>query len=167
MSNGDDDNGSRDADAGAIDSAADSAADDGVSFDVWVCQGRLCRSHGADDISAACAHALMNRDDDRARLLRGGCYGLCDLGANVVVRRYEGAREDSDSDRLSLTDSSNEFVSCGVTAADVPELLGSFLDDDQPLVRLSRMVKEAEQPPRSTIEARMRALREKRRAAGR
>lgn len=135
---------------------------DGVSFDVWVCQGRMCRSNGADDVSAACMHALMS--DDRARLLRGGCYGLCDLGANVVVRRYEGARADTDADRLSLTDSSNEFVSCGVTPADVPELLRSFLDDDQPLVRLSRMVKEAEQAPRSTIEARMRALREKRRA---
>ncbi len=132
----------------------------------------MCRSHGADDVSAACAHSVMNRDDDKARLLRGGCYGLCDLGANVVVRRYvggdgNGAQQRSETDRLSLTDGDNEFVSCGVTPADVPELLRSFLDDDQPLVRLSRAVKEADQPPRSTIEARMRALREKRRGTGR
>lgn len=155
------------------------AVDDNVRFDVWVCQGRLCTSHGADDVTHACATELAGRalDGDappgegRARLLRGGCYGLCDLGANVVIRRYpgvSGGRSDPhnevESDRLSLTDGGNEFVSCGVTAADVPELLSSFLDDDQPLLRLSRAVKESDQAPRSTIEARMRALREKRRS---
>lgn len=141
--------------------SADDNVGSSVCFDVWVCQGRLCRSHGADDVSHALAHELDGRAE--ARLLRGGCYGLCDLGANVVVRRYEGVRTDTDTDRLSLTDGDNEFVSCGVTPQDVPELVAAFLDDDQPLVRLSRAVKEAELPPRSTIEARMRALRERRR----
>lgn len=136
--------------------------DEAPRFDVWVCEGRLCRANGADDVTRACAHELDGQD--RARLHRGGCYGLCDLGPNVVIRRRDAGDVDVDADRLSLTEADNEFVSCGVTPSDVPELLSSFLVDDQPLVRLSRAVKEGGLPPRSTIEARMRALRQQRRA---
>ncbi|MDP2340014.1 MAG: (2Fe-2S) ferredoxin domain-containing protein [Deltaproteobacteria bacterium] len=133
-------------------------------FDVWVCEGRMCRANGADDVTHACAHELDGQE--RARLHRGGCYGLCDLGPNVIIRRRKNAAVDVDADRLSLTEGDNEYVSCGVTPADVPELLSSFLVDDAPLLRLSRAVKESNLTPRSTIEARMRALRQQRRAKG-
>lgn len=144
------------------DDDAAALADHSPRFDVWVCAGRLCRANGADLVTHACAHALDGQP--RARLQRGGCYGLCDLGPNVIVRRQSLDGEvDVEADRLSLTDNDNEFVSCGVGPADVSELLGSFLALDQPLLRLSRAVKESALAPRSTIEARMRALRTQRR----
>ena len=131
-------------------------------FDVWVCEGRMCRANGADVVTHACANELDGQE--RARLHRGGCYGLCDLGPNIVVRR-RNSDLDVDADRLTLSEADNEFVSCGVGPPDVPELLSSFLVDDQPLLRLSRAVKESQLPARSTIEARMRVLRRQRRPA--
>jgi (2Fe-2S) ferredoxin len=53
-----------------------------------VCRGDRCREGGAEAVFAA-ARAEADRLGIRAErclVSRGGCYGLCELGPNVVVR---------------------------------------------------------------------------------
>lgn len=130
-------------------------------FDVWVCHGRLCTANGSDVVAVAAAAAASSC----VTVLRGGCYGLCDLGPNVVVRRFVDDHRDPAqvaADRLSLTHTANEHVYCGVDAGDVEAIVSSHVVDDAPLVRLTRAVRERELAPKSPVEERMRALRERR-----
>jgi (2Fe-2S) ferredoxin len=135
--------------------------DDGaVHFDVWVCRGRLCSAAG----SARVAEAFNSSSSSRVTVLRGGCYGLCELGPNVVVRRRRATAPSTAAvdDRLSLAGGADETVYCGVAADDVDAVLASHLEHDAPLVRLTRAVRERELLPRTPIEERMRALRAER-----
>lgn len=139
-------------------------ADDDVRIDLWVCGGRVCRSHGADGVDAACRVAAAHTPS--LRVLRGGCYGLCDLGANVVARvDGSGVALDVDADRLTLRNNASEHVACGVTAADVDELVSTLATARTVPARMSRAVREQTQAPKSPIEERMRALRARRAAS--
>ncbi len=52
-----------------------------------VCRGPDCRRNGAERVFSAAREALQARGlEDKCVLARGGCYGLCHLGPNVVVR---------------------------------------------------------------------------------
>jgi len=139
-------------------------------FDVWVCQGRVCRSAGGDAVSVAVGSAIAACGDGaNARPLRGGCYGLCELGPNVVVRRFDSATADGadvnadgadvSADRLTISGARNETVYCGVAAADADDIVRAHVVDDAPLVRLTRVMRERELEPKTPIERRMRDLR--------
>lgn len=110
--------------------------------------------------------AAATSTDGAVTVLRGGCYGLCELGPNVVVRRRRGAAPDRDAtnDRLSLAGGADETVYCGVGVDDAAAVVAAHVDGDAPLVRLTRVVQEATQQPRTAIEERIRALRAARRA---
>ncbi len=141
------------------------AMSSGVRFDVWVCQGRLCTSHGSDAVCGAVVEAAAGHDD--VSVYRGGCYGLCELGPNVVVRRFEAAAAvDTNADRLTLSHAENETVYCGVAPHDAGAVVSAHVDDDAPLVRLTRAVREKEIVPKTPIEQRMRDLRLKRESQG-
>ncbi len=129
-------------------------------FDLWVCRGRMCTANGSNAV--ADAFDVVTADNAAVTPLRGGCYGLCDLGPNVVVRRFVDDSEDLAADRLSLTGADNETVYCGVHVKDVADVVNAHVVDDVPLVRLTRAVREHELQPTSPIEQRMRALRERR-----
>jgi len=133
-------------------------------FDLWVCRGRMCTANGSNGLAAAFDAAVV--DEPCVTVLRGGCYGLCDLGPNVVVRRHvadaavdRSVVEHSAADRLTLTGADNESVYCGVDVADVVDVVHAHVVDDSPLVRLERAVREQELAPTTEIERRMRALR--------
>ncbi|MGO8968438.1 MAG: (2Fe-2S) ferredoxin domain-containing protein [Myxococcaceae bacterium] len=52
-----------------------------------VCRGPDCRRNGAERVFAAAREALAAQGlEGKCVLARGGCYGLCHLGPNVVVR---------------------------------------------------------------------------------
>lgn len=132
-------------------------------FDVWVCRGRMCTANGSNAVADASEAAVLAAQiEGVVAVLRGGCYGLCDLGPNVVVRRFVDDSEDVAADRLSLTGAANEFVYCGVYVDDVGDVLAAHVVGDGPLVRLTRAVREVEIVPTSRIEKRMRALRDRR-----
>ena len=59
-----------------------------VLFRVSVCKGVDCRSRGSDAVWAVArqAAARLGLPPERCWLYRGGCYGLCQLGPNVVIR---------------------------------------------------------------------------------
>jgi len=129
----------------------------------------MCSSLGADRVLDGARAALAQRDDGaRCRLLRGGCYGLCELSPNVVVRRISSGASlpDVDADRLSLTEGAGETVYSCMTPADVARALQAHLEEDLPVTELTRRAREIERAPKSGIAARLRALRAKRRALG-
>lgn len=132
-------------------------------FDLWVCRGRMCTANGSNAVADASEGAVVAAHAEAVvEVVRGGCYGLCDLGPNVVVRRFVDDAEDVTADRLSLTGADNEFVYCGVHVTDVKDIVAAHVVDDAPLVRLTRAVREREIVASSPIEQRMRALRERR-----
>lgn len=134
---------------------------------IWVCAGRLCRSRGSDAVASATTTAAINSlaGDVDVQVGRGGCYGLCDLGPNVVVRRFTSAVDaahDAEADRLSLTNADNESVYCGVAPAEVATIVNAHVVDDEPYAPFTRGRRAHELEASSPIERRMRALREAR-----
>lgn len=141
---------------------------DDVRFDVWVCRGRVCSANGSAAVfdafqQAVAASSSSPSPSPSVRVLRGGCYGLCELGPNVVVRRFEGevatGSRDTDADRLTLSGGDNEVVYCGVAPGDAGDVVSAHVIDGAPLIRLTRAVRQHELEPRTPIERRMRDLR--------
>ncbi len=61
-----------------------------------VCRGDRCRAGGAEAVYEAVRAEAVRLGLGRERCLigRGGCYGLCELGPNVVLR--ERGEDDGD-----------------------------------------------------------------------
>lgn len=62
---------------------------------VSVCKGPDCRRNGSDAVFAEMKSAVQQAGlSSRCEVYRGGCYGLCHLGANVVIREDTGRKKD-------------------------------------------------------------------------
>lgn len=60
-----------------------------------VCKGMDCKANGSDGVAAAAREELAQRGlTQRCELYRGGCYGFCHMGPNVVVREDTGRKRD-------------------------------------------------------------------------
>jgi (2Fe-2S) ferredoxin len=60
-----------------------------------VCKGSDCRRGGSEAVFQAVRQAVAERRlQARCEVVRGGCYGLCHLGPNVVVREDTGRKKD-------------------------------------------------------------------------
>jgi (2Fe-2S) ferredoxin len=58
-----------------------------------VCKGMDCKGNGSDGIAVAAREELGKRGlASRCELYRGGCYGFCHLGPNVVIREDTGGK---------------------------------------------------------------------------
>jgi (2Fe-2S) ferredoxin len=56
-------------------------------FRLSVCKGPDCRARKADAVFAAVqAEVAATGLAEKCKVQRGGCYGLCEFGPNVVVR---------------------------------------------------------------------------------
>ena len=104
-------------------------------YRVAVCRGPDCRRNGADGVYAALRETLAARglvaDCD---LYRGGCYGLCHVGANVVVREHDGKPRDplSRAD-FQLLGIPGEYHYAGVRAYEAPKIIDSHVAKDEPV----------------------------------
>lgn len=59
-------------------------------YRISVCRGPDCTANGANAVFTAAVDARQaERLTTRCELQRGGCYGLCHLGPNVVVREVK------------------------------------------------------------------------------
>ena len=57
------------------------------NYRVSICKGPDCRRNGAERVATAAQESVRELDlGGRCTLSRGGCYGLCHLGPNVVIR---------------------------------------------------------------------------------
>ncbi len=62
---------------------------------VSVCEGPDCTGNGSDALVPVLTSAIARLGiGARCRVKRGGCYGLCHEGANVIVRIDTGAPPD-------------------------------------------------------------------------
>jgi (2Fe-2S) ferredoxin len=61
-----------------------------VHYRLAVCKGPNCSFNGARQVVEALREELRTQGlDERCQLARGGCYGLCAFGPNVIVRRED------------------------------------------------------------------------------
>jgi len=137
------------------------------AVDVFVCEGRVCAANGAGALAAAVVDAVAclptgGASSPTVHVRRGGCYGLCDLGPNVVVRRRAAKVMVDDADRLDLRGGPDEDVAVAVAAADVNALVQGIVGAGRVPAPLLRATREGILAPRSPVEARLRALRARR-----
>src|SRR5690348_10332593 len=60
-----------------------------------VCKGMDCKANGSDAVFAAAKEELGQRAlVPRCEAYRGGCYGFCHMGPNVVIREDTGRKRD-------------------------------------------------------------------------
>lgn len=127
----------------------------------------MCTGRGADELATRARDGAA-LSGGRIRVLRGGCYGLCELGPNVVVRRHDAdAATDITSDRLSLNNDEGETVYCGIEPAHVDGIMRTHLAGVAPIAALTRAAREAALVPDGTVAAGMRRLRQRRRSTKR
>jgi (2Fe-2S) ferredoxin len=56
-------------------------------YRLTVCKGPNCTYNGADSVAEALRNALHRRGlEATCELTRGGCYGLCAFGPNLILR---------------------------------------------------------------------------------
>jgi (2Fe-2S) ferredoxin len=104
-------------------------------YRVAVCRGPDCRRNGADAVFVALKEVLEARGlSERCELYRGGCYGLCHVGANVVVREHDGKPRDplSRAD-FQLLGIPGEQHYAGVRAYEAPHIVDSHIAKDEPV----------------------------------
>jgi (2Fe-2S) ferredoxin len=66
-----------------------------TKYRLAVCKGPDCRKGGSDLVFVAAKDALASSQlGPKCEAYRGGCYGLCHLGPNVVVREDSGKPKD-------------------------------------------------------------------------
>lgn len=64
------------------------------TYRLAVCRGPNCRQAGADQIFTACRQLIVREGlSGLCEAYRGGCYGLCHLGPNVVLRENPRPRD--------------------------------------------------------------------------
>lgn len=100
-----------------------------------VCKGSDCRRNGAERVFAS-AKAEVSRAGlgSRCEVYRGGCYGLCHLGPNVVVREDSGGKRDPLSrEDFQLTGSPGETYYGAMTPEKVAQVVAEHLREDRPV----------------------------------
>ena len=64
-------------------------------YRISICRGPDCRRNGAERVLTAAREATQTQGlEAKCLVARGGCYGLCHLGPNVVVREDTGKPKD-------------------------------------------------------------------------
>jgi len=64
-------------------------------YRVSVCKGPNCRERGADAVFRKAQELVLKAGlKPQCELYRGGCYGLCHLGPNVVIREEIGRKRE-------------------------------------------------------------------------
>lgn len=132
----------------------------------------MCTAHGADALrerALITLEKLAPEDKERVRLLRGGCFGLCEMSANVVVRRWarKASLPDPSVDRLRVTGRVNEVIYSRVRPDELERILHSHLQEDAPADELTLEAREEEVPPTSATARNLRRLRQGWRRRGR
>ena len=131
----------------------------------------MCTANGSDAVAARAREAADVVEAGGSpvaaagcRVLRGGCYGHCEIGPNVVVRAHEGPLPEIEDDRLSLTEEANETVYSGMSPADIALVIAAHRVGET-VPELTRDARLAALPATSPVAEKIRALRARRRAA--
>jgi (2Fe-2S) ferredoxin len=109
-------------------------------YAVSICQGPDCTGNGSDELVPVFEAAVAERGlRSRCTLKRGGCYGLCHEGPNVIVRLDTGAAPDPfSSEDYELTGAPGEVHYPEMTAAKVVQVVREHLAGDAPVEGLRK-----------------------------
>ena len=96
---------------------------------VAVCEGPDCTGNGSDALVPLLGAAIGKLGiGGHCRVQRGGCYGLCHEGPNVIVRRDTGAPVDPlSSEDYELTGAEGEVHYDHVDAVKIEKLVREHL----------------------------------------
>jgi len=110
-----------------------------------VCKGPECRSGGADHLFSACRELLLQAGlATRCEAYRGGCYGLCHLGPNVVVREDRGGpRNLLAPENFQLMGWEGEYHYSAVNPEKLARILDEHIGADRPALDLVCDAEEA------------------------
>jgi len=99
-----------------------------------VCKGVDCKDNGSDAVFAQANAAVKAAGvGARCEVSRGGCYGLCHLGPNVVIREDTGKPVDPfASDDFQLTFEPGETYYWKMTPAKMVRLVTEHIQEDHP-----------------------------------
>lgn len=108
------------------------------SYRLSVCKGPDCRKGGADEIFAACRERIAKAGmSSRCEVYRGGCYGLCHLGPNVVLRENRGVPRDPLSrEDFQLMGWEGEFHYAPMSVAKIARIVEEHVGKDRVLEEL-------------------------------
>ena len=98
-----------------------------------VCKGVDCRANGSDAVFARAKEAVLGSGlGARCEVYRGGCYGLCHLGPNVVLREDFGRPIDPfSSEDFQLTFEFGETYYWKMTPEKMTQVVSRHLEGDQ------------------------------------
>src|SRR5689334_10550069 len=103
-----------------------------------VCKGPDCKKNGSDPVFRAASELV--RDGGlmpRCEVYRGGCYGLCHLGPNVVVREERGEKRDPLSrEDFQLMGWEGEAYYWAMTPAKIARVIREHIAEDRPIPEL-------------------------------
>jgi (2Fe-2S) ferredoxin len=100
-----------------------------------VCKGPDCRGNGSDKVFAASREAVAKAGlASRCELYRGGCYGLCHLGPNVVIREDTGRPKDPfSSEDFQLMGWDGEYHYQEMTPEKAARVVAEHVAEDRPV----------------------------------
>ncbi len=100
-----------------------------------VCKGMDCKANGSDALAAAAREELAQRGlQGRCELYRGGCYGFCHMGPNVVIREDTGRKRDPLSpEDYQLMGWPGEVYYSHMTAEKLRRVVAEHVGKDQPV----------------------------------
>ncbi|MHB8878637.1 MAG: (2Fe-2S) ferredoxin domain-containing protein [Myxococcaceae bacterium] len=98
-----------------------------------VCKGPDCRRGGGEKVYARAGEEVRRLGlGGRCEVYRGGCYGLCHLGPNVVVREDHGEKRDPlGADEFKLLRTASEAFYWAMTPEKVARVVAEHLGQDQ------------------------------------
>jgi (2Fe-2S) ferredoxin len=104
-----------------------------------VCKGPDCRINGAEKVFAEAREKVAQAGlGQLCEVYRGGCYGLCELGPNVVVREDAPGRKRDPFSRedFQLMGWDGEVHYPGMTPEKIAEVIREHIAQDRPVEAL-------------------------------
>ena len=103
-----------------------------------VCKGADCKDNGSDAVFVQANAAVKAAGvGARCEVFRGGCYGLCHLGPNVVIRDDGGKPIDPfSSDDFQLNFEPGETYYWKMTAEKMTRVVAEHVGADRPVTEL-------------------------------
>ena len=107
-------------------------------YRISVCKGMDCKADGANALFALAREELARRGlSERCELYRGGCYGLCHMGPNIVVREDTGRKRDPLSrEDFQLMGWEGEAYYARMTEEKLLRVIAEHLGGDRPVPEL-------------------------------
>ena len=115
-----------------------------------VCKGVDCRANGSDAVFAHANQVVRTSGlAGKCEVFRGGCYGLCHLGPNVVIREDTGRKRDLLSrEDFQLMGWDGETHYGNMTPERVPRLVEEHLQQDREIADFAPVDNGRQPPPK-------------------